>query len=184
MKCPLSGLPCYQQKCIHVTEVGPDYKAQESKDMCLNCGPAYISEASQGAIDPPVALPATQPLTLFDLMNTLIKDKNLDAGSIHMHAPTLPTCPSCGYTFEDIKAVGRVGCGACYEFFKKDLGVLIEKCQQGASKHTGKVPQTKTAKTLAELEADLKLAVESENYSLAAQLRDEIKKLKSQSSQT
>jgi len=88
-------------------------------------------------------------------------------------------CPSCGHTPEDIMASGKIGCSKCYEYYKKDLLPLIEKCQTGATKHVGKVPKNLHPESLSKLENELKAAITKEDYEKAAALRDEIKKLQS-----
>src|SRR3989338_413061 len=48
-------------------------------------------------------------------------------------------CPSCGFTYHEFKKVGRLGCGACYESFKKHLVPLLKRIP-GSDRHVGKVP--------------------------------------------
>ena len=50
-------------------------------------------------------------------------------------------CPSCGFTYQDFKKVGRLGCGDCYEAFKKHLAPLLKRIH-GADRHVGKIPVT------------------------------------------
>jgi len=83
-----------------------------------------------------------------------------------------PAC-SCGHTIRDIVFTGRVGCGNCYEYFKKELMPLIEM-YQSSLKHKGKVPKN----IILTLEEQLKRAVAKEDYETAARLRDEIKLLR------
>ena len=36
------------------------------------------------------------------------------------------TCSQCGLTYEDFKKSGRLGCGACYESFRRVLAPLLK----------------------------------------------------------
>lgn len=94
----------------------------------------------------------------------------------------LPPCPSCGLTFADFRASGRLGCPNDYDHWKKSLLPLLEKIH-GATQHTGKLPARlgpnveEKDKVLATLRRDLSLAVQREEYERAAELRDKIKTL-------
>jgi len=97
-------------------------------------------------------------------------------------------CPVCGLTYADFKKIGRLGCGNCYEAFKKYLAVLLKRIH-GSSQHVGKSPFKKTAsltmpvgsKTkpsgLEDLKIKLQRAIESEAFEEAAKIRDQIKAL-------
>lgn len=99
-------------------------------------------------------------------------------------------CPVCGLTYADFKKIGRLGCGNCYEAFKRYLAPLLKRIH-GSSQHVGKSPlksgatltvTTKTkAKTsapdLQELKFRLQKAIEQEAFEEAARLRDQIKEL-------
>ena len=90
-------------------------------------------------------------------------------------------CPVCGFTYHDFKKVGRLGCGDCYEFFKKQLAPLLKRIH-GADRHIGKVPLTvgKTVldtKTIQELKVRMEKAIQFEEFEEAARLRDQIKEL-------
>jgi protein arginine kinase activator len=164
-KCPLTGQPCYQPKCIHITEVGPNYTCAGTKDLCVKCG------LNEMGIETKV-----QTTNLFDLLSSIIKDK--DAVNVEVKLEPLPGCPKCGYTVQDILTTGRLGCAECYDFFKDDLKPLISKYQGGATQHKGKIPAHK--ESIEELESKLNEAVKKEEYTKAAELRDKIKKLKSE----
>lgn len=90
-------------------------------------------------------------------------------------------CPSCGFTYQDFKKVGRLGCGDCYEAFKKQLGPLLKRIH-GADRHVGKIPVTvgktiKDTRTLQELKMQMEKAIQAEEFEEAARLRDKIKEL-------
>ncbi len=111
-------------------------------------------------------------------------------------------CPACGATFSDIAESGRVGCADCYDSFAEQLAPSIIRTH-GRVSHVGKHPsgavsseKADSAKAkpnvkqndsaaavnekqtkIAELKAQLKKAIETEQYEEAARLRDIIKQL-------
>jgi protein arginine kinase activator len=93
-------------------------------------------------------------------------------------------CPSCGLTYADFKKIGRLGCGECYNVFRKYLAPLLKRIH-GSNQHIGKNP-TKTKTTaklykkkddLLELKDQLQKAIQEEAFEEAARLRDQIKKI-------
>ena len=87
------------------------------------------------------------------------------------------SCETCGFTFSQFKKSGVLGCPMCYEAFARPLEALVERAQNGATHHVGKVPtraggsidrQARISRLLRELEE----AVSAEHYERAAQLRD------------
>ncbi len=94
-------------------------------------------------------------------------------------------CPNCGTTFREIAEGGKVGCPTCYETFRDELSDLIRSVH-GTTTHTGQVPARHRAKQernekLKNLRNELKASIEKEEYEKAATLRDEIRKLESES---
>jgi len=90
-------------------------------------------------------------------------------------------CPSCGFTYQDFKKTGRLGCGECYDAFKKHLAPLLKRIHS-ADRHVGKVPlmvgkTVKDTRTLQELKIRLEKAIQLEEFEEAARLRDKIKDL-------
>jgi len=90
-------------------------------------------------------------------------------------------CPNCGLNYADFKKIGRLGCGECYNAFKKYLGPLLKRIH-GSTQHTGKSPLrvTKVLKKridIQELRNRLNKAIESEAFEEAAKIRDQIKEL-------
>lgn len=93
-----------------------------------------------------------------------------------------PACPVCGYTTENFKKNGRVGCPSCYEFFKDAIQPLLPDMHRGC-KHTGKVPVTMFTiedlrLQLADYSVKLTDAINQEKYEDAARFRDQIAELK------
>ena len=93
-------------------------------------------------------------------------------------------CPSCGLTYTDFKKIGRLGCGECYNVFRKHLAPLLKRIH-GSNQHIGKSPlkaktTTKVYKKKAdveELKSQLQQAIQKEAFEEAARLRDQIKKI-------
>lgn len=105
--------------------------------------------------------------------------------SRHRDERSAKKCSLCALTFNDILAMGKVGCPECYATFKEELDNTIRSIH-GTAKHIGQKPNmnTETAiikKELSEeeiLRSELEKAIETENYEEAAKLRDAIKSLK------
>jgi protein arginine kinase activator len=90
-------------------------------------------------------------------------------------------CPHCSLTYEDFRKVGRLGCGECYNAFRKYLSVLLKKIH-GSNQHLGKTPSrlakpVKAKSTLQELKDRLQRAIQTEEFEEAARIRDKIKEL-------
>ncbi len=88
-------------------------------------------------------------------------------------------CPNCGFTLDQFRKVGILGCPHDYEVFEKSLHALIEKAHDGKVAHCGKIPSrtpqdTKKQMELVNLRQQLEAAVQTEDYELAAKLRDKI----------
>ena len=88
-------------------------------------------------------------------------------------------CPFCSTSLSAVERTGGVGCPECYGVF----GELIFPQTLTVETATGaRMPRRKKAsidrrRTVASLKMKIKLAIEAENYELAATIRDEIKKL-------
>ena len=90
-------------------------------------------------------------------------------------------CKNCGMTYKDFKKQGRLGCGECYIYFKKNLEPLLKRIH-GANQHLGKVPamlprELKSEVNLEDLKKSLKIAIDKEEFEEAAKLRDMIREL-------
>ena len=90
-------------------------------------------------------------------------------------------CPVCGFSQQDFKKTGRLGCASCYETFADGLAGLLKGMHKG-TRHVGKVParlrrNIEREQEMKNLHRDLRRAVAEENYEGAARLRDQIKDL-------
>ena len=88
-------------------------------------------------------------------------------------------CDSCGVTFDEFLKTGLLGCSQCYSAFEQMLTQPLKRLQGGAISHRGKKlvsTQPKEEKTQEPSRKEqLKLAIETEDYELAAELRDRIR---------
>ncbi len=93
-------------------------------------------------------------------------------------------CTACGSTLRDFRDSGRLGCDQCYVAFDPHLRDLLRRLH-GSSQHVGEryeLPGAAAAGSdprsrLLDLKAQLRRAVEGENFELAAELRDRIRVL-------
>ena len=91
-------------------------------------------------------------------------------------------CKMCGSTLSAIRKSGNVGCSECYRTFRSELMPLIQRIH-GKTVHSGKIPESAEGEIslknrIAELEKELKKAVDEQNFEKAAEIRDEIAGLK------
>ncbi len=90
-------------------------------------------------------------------------------------------CEGCGMMYRDFRKIGRLGCGSCYEAFKKKLVLILRKIH-GSTRHVGKIPARTNQNVsdklrVQELKRKLQRSVEMEEFEEAARIRDEIRKL-------
>ncbi len=85
-------------------------------------------------------------------------------------------CPLCGLEFMEFRAKGRLGCPNDYQTFTSGLAGMFQELQ-GATRHVGKTPKRGLGQgqLRLRLRAQLRRAVERENYEEAARLRDQIR---------
>jgi protein arginine kinase activator len=94
-------------------------------------------------------------------------------------------CAFCGATARDFRASGRLGCPHCYDAMERSLRELLRRLH-GSSRHVGQryeTPATHVVNkpdTLHDLRDRLRRAVESEQFEVAAELRDRIKALETE----
>ena len=89
-------------------------------------------------------------------------------------------CTFCGATMNDFRTTGRWGCARCYTAFEVSMRELLRRVH-GNSRHGGRgyqppQPELDERQTiLGELKERLRRAIESEQFELAADLRDRIR---------
>ena len=91
-------------------------------------------------------------------------------------------CAFCSFSLREFRATGRLGCAQCYSTFERSLRDLLRRVH-GSSRHVGRryePPQPELMEhvsLLGELRDRLRRAIESEQFEVAADLRDRIKVL-------
>ena len=90
-------------------------------------------------------------------------------------------CASCGISYSQFARTGRLGCADCYGAFEAQLKQILRRVH-GATRHHGRAPRGADASTLrrrdlVRLREELIRAVEREEFELAAQLRDQIRRM-------
>jgi len=150
---------------VHLTQIVSG--AMQKVDLCEPCAKA------KGVSDP-------ASFSLADMFLGLGHSE----GSATGDASTEVKCPHCGMNQSDFKKSGRLGCSQCYQTFSEGLAPLLKSIHKG-EQHVGKVPpghaqDAVTAEQMKILRRDLEHAVKSENFEVAADLRDKIKKLEQQ----
>jgi len=148
---------------IHLTEITDGTRTE--MHVCENCA------AEQG-----IAVKSHIPIN--ELLSSLLAvqpaDDELSGSSEQKLA-----CPNCGFTLDQFRKEGLLGCPYDYEIFEKSLRPLIEKAHDGRTAHCGKLPSripqdSKKLIEIVNLRQQLEAAVQSEDYELAAKLRDKL----------
>lgn len=97
-------------------------------------------------------------------------------------AEDAPACAFCGATARDFRATGRLGCPHCYDAMERSLRELLRRLH-GSAKHVGAQYDTPVAHVLEkpdsvhDLRDRLRRAVATEQFELAAELRDRLRVL-------
>lgn len=147
---------------IHLTEINDGVRTE--MHLCENC-------AQEEGIAVKSHLPINELLA--NLLATQPSDE-LFGGSEQEVA-----CPHCGFTLDQFTKKAVLGCPYDYDVFEKSLLPLIERAHDGKTSHCGKLPskaskETKKQVEIMTLQRQLEAAVKSEDYELAAKLRDKI----------
>lgn len=148
---------------IHLTEIADGVRTEIH--VCESC-----------AVEQDIAVKSHIPIN--ELLSNLLASQPTDA-ELAGPAEAEVVCPNCGYTLAQFQKEGTLGCPGDYEVFERMLLPLIEKAHDGNTTHKGKVPSrtpagTKEQMELLNLRRQLDVAVQNEDYELAAKLRDQI----------
>ncbi len=87
-------------------------------------------------------------------------------------------CPLCGLKFMEFRISGRLGCPNDYLAFNRGLMPLLRRSHDGVTRHVGKFPKRPPGPEAADalrLRAQLRAAVDREEYEEAARLRDQLR---------
>ena len=120
------------------------------------------------------------PQIFTGLMLDILKYREKQNGLPVRHAES-GLCPACGYSWDDFKRTGLLGCDQCYITFNQQIKGVLKRIH-GSTKHVGKRPNTNNEFTVEQnlqfLERALQEAVKKEEYEKAAIFRDKIRSLK------
>ena len=92
------------------------------------------------------------------------------------------SCERCGATLRNFRETGRLGCADCWKNFEPQLRELVRRLH-GSSFHAGEryvaegAAEEDGAGLLTSLRVQLRAAIETENFELAADLRDRLRVL-------
>ncbi|HEU4829083.1 MAG TPA: UvrB/UvrC motif-containing protein [Gemmatimonadales bacterium] len=95
-------------------------------------------------------------------------------------AATGEACARCGATLRNFRETGRLGCSECWRNFEPQLRELVRRLH-GSTFHVGErysVPGDDAGSErsrLGALREQLRVAIETENFELAAELRDRLR---------
>jgi protein arginine kinase activator len=156
---------CKKPATIHLTQIVNG--VLNKLDMCDSCPHAKEVDDPTGfsLADVLLGLGASQQM-----------QQSVDKGE---------TCPACGFTLNDFRKTGRLGCSQCYEIFAEGLVPILKDMHKNIQ-HKGKQPhrileKTKYETRIRELRAQLQKAIENEQYEEAATYRDHIMQLEKKS---
>ncbi len=107
------------------------------------------------------------------LLNDLLSKNEIAGSSLR--------CSFCGKSFEEIANDGKMGCAECYNVFYDKLLPSLNRIH-GKASYAGSKPEGENfaESRLEELKAALSVAIEEQNFELAATLRDRINDIISQ----
>jgi protein arginine kinase activator len=140
-----------REAVIHLTQIVNDQVT--TLHLCERC-------AAEKGVESPGAVAKTP-------LGTFLAAMGKEAGSEAPAPRTADTCPRCGGSLQDFRESGRLGCPECWRAFESPLRDLLHR--------HGVAPGPKVE--VAHLREQLRAAVESENFELAAELRDRLRVL-------
>jgi protein arginine kinase activator len=155
-----------REAVVHLTQIVNDQVT--TLHLCEKC-------AAEKGVDSPGAHAKTPLGTLIGAMGKSPEQAPAPRSS--------DVCTRCGGTFQDFRETGRLGCPDCYRSFEIPLRDLLRRLH-GSTHHLGeRYAEREPAAAVvdheqtADLREQLRLAVETENFELAAELRDRLRVL-------
>ncbi len=146
--------------------------------LCAACG-ALLGKAVSTALishedKQSLYLPSPTLLSLLSSTDTFF--------TIPSHQGVGTVCRGCGMTSEELSLSGEVGCPECYDCF---AALTLPSLPTKNSAFSAKMPSVRRQRLdresrLSELRVELRRAIESENFELAASVRDKIRDLEKQ----
>jgi protein arginine kinase activator len=155
---------CRERAVIHLTQIVNEQVT--TLHLCERC-------AAEKGVESPGSQPKTPLGTFLAAMGQELPEQ--------VPAPRAgDNCPRCGGSLQDFRESGRLGCPECYRSFEVPLRDLLRRLH-GSTHHMGERYSDKEPaipnepRQAAELREQLRLAVETENFELAAELRDRLR---------
>lgn len=165
-----------QDSTIKITRIANG--TVEESNVCSDC--AMIVSPHQAKL---LKRKRSEPLTVENILKELLAQS--EAGAVFKSSDDAPApgpleCTTCGLEFHRYKKTGMLGCPDCYNAFAERLEQDLRKIH-GATTHVGEAAPPRVevvdhAARVRALKAELEEALASEDYALAARLRDEIRK--------
>jgi protein arginine kinase activator len=124
---------------------------------------------------------ALSQVELTQLLAGLLKTEQGQKADADDAASAALKCQTCGWSFRQYRQTMLLGCGDCYQAFEKHLKEDLRR-YHGTIRHCGKQPMLVTGDSfdqgkLEALKKRLAVAIQDEDFELAAQLRDQIRHL-------
>ena len=158
---------CHEREAVvHLTQIVNEQVT--TVHLCERCA---AEKGVEGA-----GLPAKTPLG--DFLAAIGKGQL----GVPMGAVELTQCTTCGATLQDFRESGRLGCADCYRTFEPQIRDLLRRVH-GSTHHVGERYTRRGSEPVSvgraqeDLREQLRLAVETENFELAAELRDRLRVL-------
>ncbi|MBK8004019.1 MAG: UvrB/UvrC motif-containing protein [Gemmatimonadetes bacterium] len=158
---------CHERDAVvHLTQIAEDQVV--TVHLCERC-------AAEKGVESAASLGKTPVGAFLASMG-----KGLDPAAVLPGITPGGACPTCHATLTDFRESGRLGCSDCYRTFEGALRDLLRRLH-GSSRHLGEryQPPGEAAPaalpTSDQLREQLRLAVETENFELAAELRDRLR---------
>ena len=158
---------CHEREAIvHLTQI-VDAEVT-TLHLCERC-------AAERGVEPPTV--GKSPLGSF----LAAMGKELEGAALP-GTVTGEACTRCGATLGNFRDTGRLGCSECWRCFEPQLRELVRRLH-GSTFHVGEryvVPGGDAASErvrLGTLREQLRVAIETENFELAAELRDRLRVL-------
>jgi protein arginine kinase activator len=156
-----------REAVIHLTQIVNDQVT--TLHLCEKC-------AAEKGVDSPGAHAKTPLGTLIGAMGKSPEQAPAPRSS--------DVCTRCGGTFQDFRETGRLGCPDCYRSFETPLRDLLRRLHGSTHNLGERYAEREPAAAVivdheqaADLREQLRLAVETENFELAAELRDRLRVL-------
>ena len=144
MQCQL----CDKHATIHLTEILDSQKTE--RHLCEEC-----------ALKEGVTIKTHVPINELLENLSVVQEEAKELGQL--------SCPQCDITWSEFRKNGLLGCPNDYLAFEKPLQSLIERAQEGAINHVGRVPRKSDGSIsrqlkLLRLRQNLRSSLEEEDY--------------------